>query len=127
MVNIWVFLCFKTPVFQWKYFVKGVTSQYNAPRGQSGLQSIGSHNNDSKLKRLYGKKKNYVVENMYILQTAVPSTIKGVGFGMDKEFAKEMDKEMVNGMVKGIVERIVEEMNKRIAQEMDKGFAKEME
>lgn len=59
--------------------MKGVNSQYIAPRGQSGLQSIASRNNDSKLKRHYGKKKNYVVENTYILQTAVSSPIKGGG------------------------------------------------
>lgn len=55
--------------------VKGVTSDYVVPRGHSAIPRIGS-NSDPRLKRI-GKKKNYVVENTYIIQTAVCSPIKG--------------------------------------------------
>lgn len=45
------------------------------PRGQSAIPRIGSYS-DPRLKRV-GKKKNYVVENTYIIQTAVSSPVKG--------------------------------------------------
>lgn len=75
--NLFLLIYFinKTPVYQWKYQVKGVTSEYQIPRGLSAIPRIGS-NSDPRLKRV-GKKKNYVIENTYIIQTAVSSTIKG--------------------------------------------------
>ena len=46
-----------------------------APRGQSGIPSVGSRS-DIRPKK-YGKKKNYIVENTYIIQTAASSPNKG--------------------------------------------------
>lgn len=68
-------LIISTPLYQWKYLVKGVTSQYAAPRGQSGLRSLNSRT-ERRLKK-FGKKKNYVMANTYILQTAPSSPVKG--------------------------------------------------
>lgn len=60
-------------MYQWKYLIKGVTPEYVVPRGQSAIQSKGS---DPRFKR-FGKKRNYIIENTYIIHTAVSSPIKG--------------------------------------------------
>ncbi|CAF0834043.1 unnamed protein product [Brachionus calyciflorus] len=64
-------LIISTPFYQWKYLVKGVTPEYIVPRGQSGLPTA-----DSKYKR-NRKKRNFIIENTYIIHTAVSSPIKG--------------------------------------------------
>jgi len=46
------------------------------PRGQSGIAAIAAPKPDPRMKR-YGKKRNYIMENTYIIQTAVSSPIKG--------------------------------------------------
>ncbi len=76
-------LIISTPIFTWKYLVKGVTYQYAAPRGQSSINSISSRVDQRATKR-YGKKKNYIVENAYILQTAASSPIKGAALVQQK-------------------------------------------
>ena len=64
--------------------MKGVTPEYVAPRGMSGL---APPRNDLRLKRLKGvKKRNYVVENTYIIQTAVSSPVKGAAL-VEMKFA----------------------------------------
>jgi hypothetical protein len=69
-----LYIVFKTPTYQWKYVVKGVTPEYVVPRGQSGIPP--APRSDPRMKR-FGKKRNYIVENTYIIQTAVSSPIKG--------------------------------------------------
>jgi hypothetical protein len=54
--------------------VKGATPEYVVPRGLSGIPPAPRA--DPRMKRL-GKKRNYIVENTYIIQTAVSSPIKG--------------------------------------------------
>jgi hypothetical protein len=63
----------KTATYQWKYLLRGVTPEYVVPRGQS---AIPRPKLDPRVKR-YGKKRNYVTENTYIIHTAVSSPVKG--------------------------------------------------
>jgi hypothetical protein len=65
---------FKTSVCQWKYIIKGVTPEYVVPNGRS----YGAIASESNLKAMSQyEKKNYVLENKQLLQTAVSSPIKG--------------------------------------------------
>lgn len=67
-------LLIATPKLQWKYLIRGVTPEYTVPRGYSGIPP--PPRNDNRMKRL-GKKRNYIVENTYIIQTAASSPQKG--------------------------------------------------
>ncbi len=64
----------KTPTCQWKYLIKGTTPEYVVPRGMSGIPPppMRSFNKKQGI-----KKRNYIVENTYIIQTAASSPVKG--------------------------------------------------
>lgn len=62
---------FKTPLYKWKYLIKGVTPEYVVPRGQSAIPAA-----NSRFKR-NERKRNFIIENTYIIHTAVSSPIKG--------------------------------------------------
>lgn len=57
--------------------MKGVTPEYVVPRGQSGIRAAKV--SEARLKRMAGlaKKRNFIIENTYIIQTAVSSPVKG--------------------------------------------------
>lgn len=65
---------FQTPTYQWKYLVKGISPEYVKPRGQSAIRE--SRVNPGGLRRSE-KKRNFIIENTYIIKTAVSSPIKG--------------------------------------------------
>ena len=58
---------------QWKYIVHGVLPHYEPPKNRSSLPSV----NSDELAGRRTKKRNFVLENLQLQQTAISSPIKG--------------------------------------------------
>ncbi|CAF2331704.1 unnamed protein product [Rotaria sp. Silwood2] len=60
---------------QWKYVVHGVLPHYEPPKNRSSLPSVNSDEYASR--RAEAKKRNFILENLQLHQTAISSPIKG--------------------------------------------------
>lgn len=70
--SILEFFFFQAEDNQWKYVIHGVLPHYEAPKTRSSLPSV---NNDELAGRR--KKRNFILENLQLQQTAISSPIKG--------------------------------------------------
>ncbi|UJR33894.1 hypothetical protein I4U23_021314 [Adineta vaga] len=59
---------------QWKYTVRGLLPQYEPPKTHSSFPSV---NSDEYASRRGNKKRNFLLENLQLQQTAISSPIKG--------------------------------------------------
>jgi len=69
-----IFFLFQTNDHQWKYVVHGVLPHYEPPKNRSSLPFVNSEDLAS---RRVAKKRNFVLENLQLHQTAISSPIKG--------------------------------------------------
>ncbi|CAF3347445.1 unnamed protein product [Rotaria sp. Silwood1] len=60
---------------QWKYVVRGILPHYEPPQNRSSLPSVNS--DEYANRRAGAKKRNFILENLQLHQTAVSSPIKG--------------------------------------------------
>ncbi|CAF2078091.1 unnamed protein product [Rotaria magnacalcarata] len=60
---------------QWKYTVRGVLPTYEPPKNRSSLPSVNS--DELVNRRAAVKKRNFILENLQLHQTAISSPIKG--------------------------------------------------